>query len=67
MGIFEGDADGGAFAGFAVREVGDGAVFDLAVFAEGLAEKEAAVLAVAGGLVNIHEHKYTDKTRQCKQ
>ena len=58
--MFEGQFDGLEFGLGTGREVGDGPVFDFAVFAEGLTEEDAAIgFAVGGGLraVEIHsEH-----------
>jgi hypothetical protein len=60
--VLEGEFDGGDFLRRAFGEVGDGAVLDLAVLAEGLAQQDAGVNFVLGlnfAGVQIHgEHAF---------
>ena len=58
--MFEGEFDGLEFLLRTVGEVGDGAVFDFAVLAEGLAEVDGLINFAVGGRPGspryIHDH-----------
>ena len=68
--MLESQFDGLEFVLGTGGEVGDGAVFDFALLAEGLAEEDPVIgLAVGGGLgpVQIHsEHNIITYNRKCK-